>query len=78
LIGTPAVGHLIREKKTHSITTVIQTGQQLGMKSLDQSLVDLYLQGKITAQEALYKAQSPEEVRDKMEAATNPNPGKKR
>ena len=37
LINTPAVGNLIREGKTHQLPHVIQTGQQVGMLTFQQS-----------------------------------------
>ena len=37
LINTPAVGNLIREGKTHQLPHVIQTGQQVGMITFQQS-----------------------------------------
>lgn len=37
LVNTPAVGNLIREGKTHQLLHVIQTGQQVGMLTFQQS-----------------------------------------
>lgn len=48
MIATPAIGNLIRENKVHQINSVIQTGSQLGMQSLNQNLASLVRQGKIT------------------------------
>ena len=47
LIGTPAVRNLIREGKLHQITSVMQTGQRLGMQTLDMALADLVKRGLI-------------------------------
>lgn len=69
MYATPAVQHLIRERKTHSITTAIQTGQQLGMRSMDKSLIELCQRGLITEQLALIKAEHPDEVREKLQSA---------
>ncbi|MBI3944624.1 MAG: PilT/PilU family type 4a pilus ATPase [Armatimonadetes bacterium] len=66
MIATPAIGHLIREKKTHSIFSAIQTGTQLGMRTLDMSLLELWVRGLITRDEALRVAVVPEEVIEKM------------
>lgn len=41
LINTPAVANLIREGKTHQLPGVLQTGQQYGMQSFEQSLQNL-------------------------------------
>lgn len=42
MVATPAIRNLIREGKTHQMQTVIQTGSQLGMVTMDASLIDLY------------------------------------
>ena len=47
LIGTPAVRNLIREGKLHQITSMMQTGQRLGMQTLDMGLADLVKRGLI-------------------------------
>ena len=48
LILTPAVRNLIREGKTHQLYTVMQTGGQQGMQTMNSSLADLVRYGKIT------------------------------
>ena len=48
LIATAAARNLIREGKTHQIPTVIQTGGQLGMITMDACLAELHLQHHIT------------------------------
>ncbi len=42
LLVTNAVRNLIREGKTHQIQTFIQTGKNLGMTTMDDSLIALY------------------------------------
>lgn len=49
---TPAVANLIRENKLAQLPSVIQTGQAHGMTSLDQSLLSLVKQGKISKETA--------------------------
>ncbi len=44
---TPAISHMIRENKTYRITSSIQTGGKLGMKTMDSSLQELYTEGLI-------------------------------
>ncbi|MDH5231374.1 MAG: type IV pilus twitching motility protein PilT [Gammaproteobacteria bacterium] len=56
LIGTPAIRNLIRENKIPQMYSAIQTGQQLGMQTLDQVLQDLVKRGEITRAEAKIKA----------------------
>lgn len=53
MISTPAIRNLIRENKTYQIPNMIQTGSKIGMQSMDQELVNLYRQGKISKEMAL-------------------------
>lgn len=47
LINTPAVGNLIREGKTHQLPHVIQTGQQVGMITFQQSYQQRVKEGRL-------------------------------
>ncbi|MCK4994773.1 MAG: type IV pilus twitching motility protein PilT [Candidatus Omnitrophica bacterium] len=47
-----AIKAMIREEKVHQIFSSIQTGGKDGMRTMNQSLYELYKQGKITYQEA--------------------------
>ncbi len=53
LVATPAVKNLIREHKIHQIPSVLQTGSEYGMQSMDQHLMFLMNKGLISHQEAL-------------------------
>jgi len=66
LVVTPAVGNLIREDKTFRITSVIQTGQKLGMKLLDDDLFRLWKEGQCEKKEVLYKSNSKEYLSAKI------------
>jgi len=66
MIMTSAIANLIRERKTNRILSSIQTGQKLGMITMDQHLIDLFNAGKITGEIAINRAQHPEEVRQKI------------
>lgn len=57
LIGTQAVGNLIREGKTFQIPSILQTGRKLGMQSLDQHLKELVEEGLVSKSEALIYAE---------------------
>ncbi len=48
LVNTPAVGNLIRENKIAQIRTIVQTSAAQGMFTMDQHLVELYKEGKIS------------------------------
>ncbi|MGH8751797.1 MAG: type IV pilus twitching motility protein PilT [Burkholderiales bacterium] len=56
MIGTPAIRNLIREAKVAQMYSAIQTGQSIGMQTLDQNLQDLVRRGVITSAEARSKA----------------------
>ncbi len=56
LIANPAVRNLIREGKTHQIPSMIQTGKKYGMILLDDSIMNLFSKGMISAEEAYAKA----------------------
>ena len=63
MLSSSAVRNLIREGKTHQIPNVIQTSAEDGMKSLEQSLRDLYHQNMISMEDALAAANDPEALR---------------
>ncbi len=56
LVATPAVRNLIREQKTYQIPSMIQTGKKYGMQLLDDSIMDLYNRGWISAEDAYMKS----------------------
>lgn len=66
MISTPGIANLIREKKTHRITSSIQTGAKQGMKPLDDSLFELYSQGIISYEDMMSKAMEPEEIHQRL------------
>ncbi len=57
MVNTPAVANLIREAKTYMLPGVIQTGKKLGMKLMDDSLLELVESGMITPFEAYDRAE---------------------
>lgn len=63
MVGTPAIRNLIREQEIEQIPTLMQTGSQYGMKTMDKTLKELYEQGLITLDAALSKVKNPEEFR---------------
>lgn len=56
LLGSKALGNLIREGKTSMIASYIQSGTGDGMQTMDQALMALFQAGKITAEDAASKA----------------------
>jgi twitching motility protein PilT len=60
MIGTPAIRNLIRESKVAQMYSMIQSGQQFGMQTLDQCLLDLVRRNMVSAEEARNYAQNKE------------------
>ncbi len=56
MIGTPAIRNLIRENKVAQMYSAIQTGQSIGMQTLDQNLTDLVRRNVVAPAEARTKA----------------------
>ncbi len=56
MIGTPAIRNLIRENKVAQMYSAIQTGQNFGMQTLDQCLIDLVRRNVVSANEARLRA----------------------
>ena len=52
MIGTPAIRNLIREAKVAQMYSAIQTGQSLGMQTIDQCLQDLVKRNLVMSSEA--------------------------
>ncbi|MCU7836425.1 MAG: type IV pilus twitching motility protein PilT [gamma proteobacterium symbiont of Taylorina sp.] len=52
MIGTPAIRNLIREGKIAQMYSAIQTGQGIGMQTLDQNLLELLNKGLISKLDA--------------------------
>ncbi len=63
MVVTPAIAAIIREGKTHQIYSAIQTGSRDGMCTMEKSLADLYLAGVIGPEDAISKANHPQELK---------------
>lgn len=59
LINNKAVGNLIREKRTHELPTVIETGSTEGMIDMNRSLAELVARGEITVESAYQFSLNP-------------------
>src|SRR2546423_8647900 len=66
LTNTPAVANVIREAKTYMLPGIIQTGRKQGMQLMDDSLVDLYARGLISAEETYARAEQKQQVRQHL------------
>ncbi len=60
LIANSAVANLIREKRTHEINTVIETGLDHGMIDMNRTLADLVRRGEVTSENALAYSPNPQ------------------
>jgi len=63
MIGTPGIRNLIREQEFAQILTLMQTGSQHGMCTMDKSLKELTRQGHITLDIAMSKVKHEEEFK---------------
>lgn len=62
LVINHAVRSLIREQKIHQIYSVIQTGQKEGMRTMNQSLYELYVNRIITLEDALARSTDTDDL----------------
>jgi len=79
LLNTPLVSDLIRKGDVHLIKDIMQKSREIGMQTFDQALYDLFSEGRISYEDALLHADSPNDLRlmiklasedDRIEAAT--------
>ncbi len=68
LVNTPAVSNCIREGKTFMLPGVMQTGKNVGMITMDESLRRLYAQGIITREEALFRSDDKNQMKAYFES----------
>ncbi|MGH9763311.1 MAG: type IV pilus twitching motility protein PilT, partial [Blastocatellia bacterium] len=71
LLGSKALGNLIREGKTSMIASYIQSGTGEGMQTMDQALMALVQAGKISAEDAAGKA-SDKSIFERMPVGGGP------
>ncbi len=62
MVCTPAVRNCIRENRIHEIPNIIETGRSLGMIPLDESIRTLYSKGMISHDQAIARADRPQEL----------------
>lgn len=72
LIVNHAVRSMIRERKPHQVYSVIQTGHSEGMNTMNQCLSNLYLNGAISYQQAIYASTDPEDLKKLIERSGAP------
>lgn len=62
LVANPTIRSLIREGKTPQITGVMETSQRVGMRSMEQALVDLYRRANVTLESLVAASGNPERL----------------
>ncbi len=63
LLNTPLVSDFIRKGEVHKLKELMKNSREHGMQSFDQALFDLYMNGKISYEDALNSADSRNEIR---------------
>lgn len=63
---TPAIRNMIRDNKTHQIEGLLYSAAQENMISMDQSILRLYKEGKISKESALVFATNPDLLEKKL------------
>jgi twitching motility protein PilT len=71
MTNSPAVANLIREAKTFMLPGVMQTGKRLGMRLMDDSLMELLQAGIITGEEAFLRAENKKVFAQSMAGAAS-------
>ena len=62
MIATPAIKNAIREAKTYQIDNMIQTSSELGMITLEKSLIELIRKGDLTVEDAQSYTNKPDQL----------------
>ena len=66
MIVNPAIQNMIREGKVHQMDNVIYAGAEAGMRTMDNDILRLYREGKITRDTALTYAVNPDILERKL------------
>ncbi len=66
LVNTPATANIIATGRSQQIYSAIETGAQFGMRTLDQSLSELIMTGRIEERTALAMSKNPELLKGRM------------
>lgn len=66
MIATDAIRNLVREAKTPQMWSVMQTGSQYGMQTIDQALLSLYHKGLISLDDAIIRSWDPDTVKKSL------------
>jgi twitching motility protein PilT len=73
MVATPAIRALIRDDKVHQMYSMIQSGQKYGMKTMNQSLAELYQSGRITLNDAMSHSSGVQELTEMLQRSKSPS-----
>jgi twitching motility protein PilT len=68
LVANSAVRSLIRDGKAHQIYSIIQTGRKFGMRTMNQSLTELYRQGHVSFEDSLAHSLDPDDLKRQLQS----------
>ncbi len=63
LLNSPRVSDLIRKGELHELKMTMAKSREIGMQTFDQALYQLLIEDKITEQDAMHSADSPNDLR---------------
>ena len=72
MIATPAMRAIVRDDKIHQLYSMIQSGQKFGMKTMNQSLGELYQAGKISLNDAMATSSNQQELSEMLSRQKTP------
>ncbi|MHC4931438.1 MAG: type IV pilus twitching motility protein PilT [Planctomycetota bacterium] len=75
MVANQAIRSCIRENKAHQIYSLIQTGGKYAMRTMNQSLFELYQEGSISFDEAMARTLDPEDLKRTFQRAGGSMPG---
>jgi len=76
LFNTPLAADVIRRGDTHLLKDLMQRSADLGMRTFDHAIYELYCDGEITYEEAMLNAESANEVRLMVKLGKGMDPDK--
>jgi twitching motility protein PilT len=71
LLCTSAVRNCIREGRVFELPNVIETSKKYGMRSMDDSIAEMYSRGYLDREEAIARSSSPGKMEKRLEPASN-------
>ncbi len=71
VLPSTVVQHVIREGKEENIEQIIEAEREIGMRTFNDSLIELYANGKIDADYAISNSNRPEEMQDAIMSINN-------